>query len=181
MKKKRSGSAPDCKRNCRGLYSRLKYFLLTSFSNKAQTIHNFLNIGRCVWNKVSSYQVPFVYRSLCGIHCKFKYNICSVLNGSCDSGYWGSPTEPGGACRRCECGGGPCHARAGHCLVCPPHAEGERCDQCQVCLFDTSIHKTCQLLYVDFPLTYNSETVFSKLFYEFYYYSFDFSRIVTRI
>ncbi|CAH0726376.1 unnamed protein product, partial [Brenthis ino] len=49
----------------------------------------------------------------------------------CDAGYWGSPATPGGACRRCACGGGPCHARSGRCLVCPPHAEGERCDQCQ--------------------------------------------------
>ncbi|XP_045515231.1 laminin subunit alpha-1 isoform X2 [Pieris brassicae] len=49
----------------------------------------------------------------------------------CDSGYWGSPTEPGGSCIPCSCGGGPCHTSTGACLVCPPHTEGERCDQCQ--------------------------------------------------
>ncbi|XP_041979514.1 laminin subunit alpha-1-like [Aricia agestis] len=49
----------------------------------------------------------------------------------CDSGYWGSPSTPGGSCAPCDCGGGPCHPSTGRCLVCPPHTEGERCDQCQ--------------------------------------------------
>ncbi|XP_045511028.1 laminin subunit alpha-2-like [Colias croceus] len=50
---------------------------------------------------------------------------------TCDSGYWGSPTTPGGSCVPCACGGGPCNVETGACLVCPPHTEGETCDQCQ--------------------------------------------------
>ncbi|XP_052756765.1 laminin subunit alpha-1 [Galleria mellonella] len=49
----------------------------------------------------------------------------------CDAGHWGAPTEPGGACRPCECGGAPCRADTGECLVCPPHTEGARCDTCE--------------------------------------------------
>ncbi|PZC77204.1 hypothetical protein B5X24_HaOG203611 [Helicoverpa armigera] len=50
---------------------------------------------------------------------------------SCDFGYWGSPTTPGGRCVACSCGGSPCHASTGRCLTCPPHSEGARCDLCK--------------------------------------------------
>ncbi|KAF9423453.1 hypothetical protein HW555_001262 [Spodoptera exigua] len=50
---------------------------------------------------------------------------------SCDFGYWGSPTTPGGRCQACECGGSPCHPATGRCLTCPPHTEGARCDLCK--------------------------------------------------
>ncbi|GLG97833.1 Laminin subunit beta-1 [Gryllus bimaculatus] len=48
----------------------------------------------------------------------------------CEPGYFGNPAEPGGACKPCACGGGPCDSLTGRCLKCPGNTEGWRCERC---------------------------------------------------
>ncbi|KAI5705223.1 hypothetical protein M8J75_013109 [Diaphorina citri] len=60
---------------------------------------------------------------------------------SCDAGYYGNPTELGGSCVPCSCGGGPCDASTGECVQCracecsTSGSLGDECDsisgQCQ--------------------------------------------------
>ncbi|XP_026686393.1 laminin subunit alpha-1-like [Diaphorina citri] len=50
---------------------------------------------------------------------------------SCDAGYYGNPTELGGSCVPCSCGGGPCDASTGECVQCRGNTEGARCERCK--------------------------------------------------
>ncbi|KAH9636208.1 hypothetical protein HF086_007160 [Spodoptera exigua] len=83
-------------------------------------------------------QLMDVLRDMKGIMLKAHYHfdqdeviLVMCKCDSCDFGYWGSPTTPGGRCQACECGGSPCHPATGRCLTCPPHTEGARCDLCK--------------------------------------------------
>ncbi|XP_014673412.1 PREDICTED: laminin subunit alpha-like [Priapulus caudatus] len=69
----------------------------------------------------------------------------------CAAGYWGDPTEPGGACVRCECNDNldlstpePCDTATGECLSCGNDTGGPACSRCVPGYYgDAIIAKNC--------------------------------------
>ncbi|XP_062614987.1 laminin subunit alpha lam-3-like [Saccostrea cucullata] len=68
----------------------------------------------------------------------------------CVPGYYGDPTEVGGVCRRCTCGGNidtsdptSCDRKTGECLKCLNNTEGPTCHRCKEGYYGTAINGDC--------------------------------------
>lgn len=69
----------------------------------------------------------------------------------CAPGYYGNPLQPGGVCRKCNCGGnidptmpGSCDAVSGACMLCTSNTEGEHCQRCKLGYFGSAVGGDCQ-------------------------------------
>ncbi|XP_023288862.1 laminin subunit alpha-1-like [Orussus abietinus] len=62
---------------------------------------------------------------------------------SCDVGYFGSPSIPGGTCKECPCNGGPCEQDTGRCLECRGNTEGWKCDKCKEAHYGDPLQQNC--------------------------------------
>ncbi|KAK7503934.1 hypothetical protein BaRGS_00004666, partial [Batillaria attramentaria] len=75
-----------------------------------------------------------------GVHCD-----------RCSPGYYGDPTQPGGLCRRCNCGGnidpsvpGSCDPVTGACVICSGNTEGEFCERCKQGYYGSAVNGDCR-------------------------------------
>ncbi|KAI4487730.1 hypothetical protein M0802_011876 [Mischocyttarus mexicanus] len=62
---------------------------------------------------------------------------------SCDVGYYGNPSTPGGICERCPCSGGPCDQETGRCLECRGNTEGWKCERCKEAHYGDPLRQNC--------------------------------------
>ncbi|XP_076462895.1 laminin subunit alpha-2-like isoform X2 [Babylonia areolata] len=69
----------------------------------------------------------------------------------CSPGYYGDPTQPGGLCRKCNCGGSldpsapaACDRVTGKCSVCASNMEGEFCERCRPGFFGSAVNGDCR-------------------------------------
>ncbi|CAL1543632.1 unnamed protein product [Lymnaea stagnalis] len=67
----------------------------------------------------------------------------------CAPGYFGNPTEPGGSCRRCNCGGDPrqpvlCNNVTGTCTSCSSNTEGDYCERCKAGFYGSAVNGDCR-------------------------------------
>lgn len=74
----------------------------------------------------------------------FNLNQLFYFFSSCDYGYFGSPTTPGGKCEPCVCNGVPCDRTTGQCLNCRGNTEGWHCERCKPQHYGDPIIANCQ-------------------------------------
>ena len=86
----------------------------------------------------------------------------------CAPGYYGSPTQPGGMCRKCNCGGnidplvpGSCDSVTGACNICANNTEGEYCERCRPGYFGSArngdCRRECKFVVTDVIFDWNAE------------------------
>ena len=69
----------------------------------------------------------------------------------CAAGYYGNPTDVGGFCRKCHCGGNidlsvpdSCDNMTGACKICTGDTEGTKCEHCKVGFYGSAHAAGCQ-------------------------------------
>ena len=105
----------------------------------------------------------------CLVRMILQSDQCSPLC-RCAPGYYGSPTQPGGMCRKCNCGGnidplvpGSCDSVTGACNICANNTEGEYCERCRPGYFGSArngdCRRECKFVGTDVIFDWNSEGV----------------------
>nr|CAB3263371.1 laminin subunit alpha-2 [Phallusia mammillata] len=62
---------------------------------------------------------------------------------TCEQGYFGDPTTPGGSCQLCECNGNSqsCDSLTGVCTYCRGHTSGKHCEVCEPAYYGDAIER----------------------------------------
>lgn len=95
----------------------------------------------------SCYQDPITFQLECVCNPGYIGTRCE----DCASGYFGNPSEVGGACQPCHChhnidmtDPGACDKETGRCLKCLYHTEGEHCQHCRLGYYGDALQQDCR-------------------------------------